>query len=101
MSSELMKALQRIHEMELMPRLGDATRLSNEALRLMINGEQVSISSFKVRVEDICDDCITLAFAFCDEKERTIVNVGCYELRGAGSTMTIAKVANALNFTVS
>lgn len=101
MSDALFKTLRNLNDLARMPRLGDAVKFSNEALRLMIEGKEVSVHSLKIKAEDIQEGRAVLAFAFCDKDDNPIVNVGRFELVGEGSTLTIVNIANALNFTVS
>lgn len=103
MSSELIKALQHVRELERMPNLHDAARLSNHALHVVAkDGVKVlAVKTLKVQLEDVQGDHVTIAFAFCDENDNVIVNVGRITMVGTGSTLTLANIANTLNFTVS
>lgn len=105
MSNELIKVLRHIHDLERMPRLSnnEPVRFSNEALNIVAKDglNALSVTRLKARLEDVQGNAVTIAFAFCDDNDNPIVNVGRVKMVGAGSTITLCEIANTLNFTVT
>lgn len=96
-----------VHDLQRMPRMSEtncpAPKLSNEALCILTEHglNTLEVHNLKIKLEDVEENRVTLALAFCDKDDNPIVNIGRYTLVGYGAVMTIVKIANSLNFNIT
>ncbi len=88
-----------LRDTQRMPRLGERSKLSAEALRILFNGQELSVQSLKVRVADLTEHEVVLEFAFCNAEDQTIVNIGRHTMHRE-DVLRIVNITDALHFSV-